>query len=1220
MNNRKEINRKPIFAAYLNMARQNAYLTLMHISKLMGVEETENKENKLYDMKVIKELENRKGETKNERTLKIIKLLHKHFPFLNAMIAAERNHKSYDHSIGLDNEPLDGYGGDIQEKEYATPIEYYKILEVVFKLLNALRNEYTHHSPIENDPNNGEIQKIMVKYLYNCMDGGRKVIKTRFKYTEYDMKFLTGSDDDRDLKVPPRYTVEKKFNPNNPQKPKKKYIEKEDFAYRLKDRNERLSPMGVFFFTCLFLHKKHSSMFFDKMEAYRPGGSEKEKKMIRETFCVYRIRLPKERIDSQRSEYALGMDMLNELQKCPPELFETFCKKDQDIFRVKSAYDEEGEETDNEEVLLLRYMDRFPYFALRYLDENEVFNKIRFQVALGHYRYVFRDKRCIDTTESDRVRSLQKEINGFGRLNEIEMERKNQWKDHIRSIDKVRKDKAGDPPYITDHYATYVFNGNRIGILFNDATRHDLKKKERVSLSLPDLKFDSSLMGKDARCVPPACWLSVYELPALIFHHLLCKDSRTEDLIIKCVHDYHRLFTDIQSGKLLSKTIFAQWKGERLSGPKGQKTLNEAARNYLNDFLYKEYQVYLKDLPKKLIDYLSDKSVNIDARFEKLARERVEKMLDGTRVRLRMFMEERNMIGDKDNKFGKDSYVDIRPGSLSLYLAKDLLLFQNNNDKITGLNYQVLQSSLAIYDKTGDEFRRLFVQANLLGQSKELNHPFLQDVLDQKPRNTLDFYQIYLQEKVRHLEKLLKDQKSLYDATFLHRSTRKRWEKRSGDYYKELAGRYIEEIFPDGTNFKSIELPRGLFEKAIKSVLKEKYGNPASEYYNESFNKALTAERANVTYLISQYVEHILKDSNQPFYHPGNGVYTRTYKFFNIIENKKVRNKLEEHFFSVEEMEEKIEKDVSGNRPIDRGIENYLAFVEREERNNAGNRSFGAKNKEAPDSKREIAERRLNKYLAEYKENEKAIRRYKVQDILIFLMAKELLLEKNASDKETVMGISEVAETPGRQRMVDQDSLDKIKQYKLQNVSPDQNREGNILSIPIPFYVTLNLNGTKITIYQSALKLKNYGDFFGFIYDERIRTLLPQVEEVDIDRKVLEDELDGYDAERIAIFERSHTLEDSVLHKHPELNDANACYTVETKNGSKQLPINNNFKEIMKTLGNLIQEEDLDIIVDIRNAFSHNHYTNNLNLTGMALPTVARSISKIFDKLVEWYK
>ena len=1222
----KSPENRPVFAAYLNMARQNAFETLCHISKLMGIEVDEaekDKENRLWEMKVVKELS--VEDIKSERKLKLIKLFHSHFPFLKPIIDVEQRNPNGYIPTELDEDP-----SQEQIKEelatkiiYASPLKYYAILENMFRLLNALRNEYTHANPekVSMDQKR-KLHENIVRYAYNCLDGGRRVVKQRFG--NFDLPsykdayaFLT------DTKV--RYDKERVSG-------KFKFVEKKNFPYRMKDSNDILSDVGILLFVCLFLHKKYISMFMDKVKPYRKGADEIEKKVLFETFSIYRIRLPKERYDSERPDYALGLDMLNELQKCPKELYETFAEKDKAKFRVpikstsEDVVTDDGVIVENGEVLQIRVQDRFPTMALRYIDQAQVFPKIRFQVSLGHYRYSFYDKLCIDSTEKDRVRVLQKEINGFGRLNEIELKRKEKYGSYIRTNDKVRQDTAESEPYITDCRANYVFNGNRIGFLFFDKElgRTEIKSmntnEDKEIMYIPELVFDKDLAngskkeGTNAVCVPPVAWLSTYELPALMFHHHLCQKlniaspdkkiskNPTEYVIIQCIKTYYRFFNDVKEGRLHPGMV--------------------KDKDSLASLIRKDYDpLQLKDIPMKLVDYLLNQKVNMDIVFKECAKERMEKMLKGAEVRLKMFKEERKAIGSKDNKFGKKGYVDIRPGKLADYLAKDMLMFQPvdkyNKNKVTGLNFQVIQASLAIYDKTWEELRAIFENAHLINQKNTtLNHPFLGNLFTskKKPLNTMDFYERYLEEKINYLRRRLV--KETFSDAFLHRN-RMKWQKRDEAYYKALAGRYLEELLKDNrTNLKAIELPRGLFERNIVEILNNVYADESKQTYNQELavflNKQMEAYENgeqvpyNTSFFISAYFKHVLKDKVQPFYVSTHKEYKRSYKFFNMINNETKRNALFEQYYTQEEFKE-LRKKYKLTGKLDEKLAKYKNDAFDKERKKPESRG------KSKDEIKDIINSRLRKYHYEYDDNERTIRRFMVQDILVFLMAKDLLL-KNIGDEAT-----------------DEKTVDRIKRYKLQNINPTSDN-GNILSLSIPFKLTLTLkDGSTRTITQQELKLKNYGDFYRFVYDERLATLLSQTKNVEIDRDDLEKELLHYDLKRTEIFHWIHAMENYLFTQYPELGKADKkeegsryYFTQKVKNkktGVEEIqysPIRQNFRAMLNVPGD-IPSQHLEAMVEIRNSFCHNHYVEDLNFGTYQIadiPELADALEKIFKKLV----
>jgi hypothetical protein len=160
-------------------------------------------------------------------------------------------------------------------------------------------------------------------------------------------------------------------------------------------------------------------------------------------------------------------------------------------------------------------------------------------------------------------------------------------------------------------------------------------------------------------------------------------------------------------------------------------------------------------------------------------------------------------------------------------------------------------------------------------------------------------------------------------------------------------------------------------------------------------------------------------------------------------------------------------------------------------------------------------------------------------------------------------------------------SGDKSK-VRLEDIRPDN--EQNILAMQVPFSITLTLaSGRKVTVKQDAIKIKNFGDFFKFVYDGRLLSLLPHVEEAVVDREELERELQRYDVVRPEIFGVVHELEQAVI-------DADPHRLVEAKNG-QGVYLRNNFRSLLEYgIKHKLVDADQDKVVEIRNRFSHNGY------------------------------
>jgi hypothetical protein len=434
----------------------------------------------------------------------------------------------------------------------------------------------------------------------------------------------------------------------------------------------------------------------------------------------------------------------------------------------------------------------------------------------------------------------------------------------------------------------------------------------------------------------------------------------------------------------------------------------------------------------------------------------------------------------KLNKVGKKRYVEIKSGKLAEFLAEDMLAFQpskeKGKDKLTGMNYQALQYSMAYFGQYKEEMKAIFEKSHLI--NSPIEHPFLQKVIAKSHTNVIKFYMDYLIARKAYLEKCL-EEKQYRNYYFLH-VDRKKWEERTPAFYHSLAARYLDE------ETQAIELPRGLFNDAIKTLLEKKHGD------HPAIREALSKDRSNTTFLLQTYFNAVLGDSVQEFYH-----FKRSYKLFNILENRHIGNKLQPVYYSLAEFETRV-------NDIDEEIEKQVDTLYREkELELQGKRSFGdlAKFRENKEDFYPQQQHKLHRFLHDFKENEKILRLYKVQDILLFLMAKQILISLLANNE--------------------------IEKYKLSEIMPDA--QSDILSVQTPFSITLTKDGSTKTIRQENLKLKNFGDFQRFVRDRRIETLYPYIKGEIIDRHILEKELETYDNSRVQIFELIHRFEESIL-------------------------------------------------------------------------------------------
>lgn len=1078
-------NLRSIFAAFANMAQCNAHTTFKFISKVARVEEDlQNLESsmKTQHFRVLKEFKT----LQPEQQLKIIDTIHRHFPFLKPFV---------DNALA-------------SNKNNKTPNALNEIIELrnVLFTLDLIRTFCSHSNLIFTEKQETDYNKDsrkIINGLKNTYDGARRIVKDRF------------SIDDKSIKFTERY----KFNSKT-----KKAEEDKSFRFKMDTDSGELSGIGIAFTICLFLNKAQITEFLKTADIYG-NLTEEDQKIIREIFSVYRIIRPKNKIESQMPRHAFGLDMMNELMKCPKELFETFGPKNQNLFRVQGDNDGEYER------LYLRHQDRFQYFMQRYIDEFKVFDDIRFQVALGSYRFKFYNKKCVDSVEPNRVRCLQKDLNGFGRLSEIEAARKSLWEGLIRQYEEVHEDTADEQPYITDERAHYITFRNKIGMFFpNGSNTDDINKMENI-----DGNFLPKVDGDNAPCASPTCWLSTYELPALIFHHYLSKDnSRTENIIKQAVNNYHRLFTDINDGTL--KPMM------------GEAELENAL---------KAYNIQSSAIPTNMKDYLLGKNRDMGEKFLKYAEEKVRTIKEKTQYRLECFKEAKQMIGNrKDNKIGKKNYVDIRPGRLASYLAEDIVRMMPVNDtntnKPTGLNYSVIQSNLALFNNVEDlpKINRILSAARI--NCGEYPHPFIKKVTEKNPQNVVEFYEHYLMEKIKYMEEIL-NSKAYKETAFLH-ANRLKWEKKDSQFFQDLAKRYLQIEQKGQTLLKGIDLPRHLFDEDIKGMLKERFGD------------LINTDGVNVAYLIQQYFKLVENDEPQSFYKKG-----RSYKFFDIIINEKSDNKLVKHYLK----QGGILEYFKDSDEIEELKEEYLAGIKKK-------------------ADREIEEKRLNAMWKGIEKNEKTIRRYQTQDTLIFLIAKSILTQE-------------------------EDGISGLEEFKLQDITPENDK--SILNSTVDmkvFYIPKGSGEGKEIIFRDV-KIKNIGDIYQILYDDRLESLLILVSDNSIESEKIKEEFNNYDIQQRDIFQPIYRIENIARERY------NWGKGDESPSFSSLINYLNNKTEKLDT-------EEAEMIVMIRNNFSHNSYSKIENysksnqvkhsseelvdtLRKKDMPKISIEMKDIFEKL-----
>lgn len=963
---------KPVFGMYLNQARLNAYIALCHISELLR--ESTVDEDSLTEMPVLRNLDPGGDVLKSEQTLKRIQ---ETFPMVNIIYECQRSRR--------DGEPPEEHPAKAKKN----------ILICLLKALQQKRNEYCHalHKKI-GDEDFGNL----IQYLEDCFDAAVRRVKEVRLLKEEDILHLRRKISQGEGK-------------------EKRVVDNLKFCYPFKDGQGRLTDKGLAFLTSLFLEKRDIFLFLASRTGFHRSDTPGYK-ATREVYCCYRIRIPKPVVTSDEDADGLALDILNELKKCPGELFELLPADKQQLFRV-TENDDENDDGNGEgtEILLRRYSDRFPYFALRYCDENSVFPNLRFHIDLGKYYFRFYEKHTIDGER--RRRALDKSLKTFGRIREVKETVQREWKDLIKTPDEIVE--GGDDPYKTNTTPHYHIVNNQIGFVITP-------KNDLPDISASDGKIELR---------KPDAWLSVHELPAMLFHGLQCGFETTESLLIQYIKNQREICETVRDTGQLPE-------------------LSEEKRRYLPE----AFQKY--------------RGVGPAAYAEK----KLERMLEDTRKRLKAFESAEKLAADPHIKPGKRKYSDIRPGRLADFLARDILALQpfdpskQGKDKLTSVNFQVLQATLAFYGLKKDSIHSLFQNIGL--PDGENPHPFLQKLDPCRYSSIAEFFKAYLQARKAYLRACLEEKR--YDDQFL-RPSRPCYREGGGDV-RAVASRLLES---------PVNIPRGFFEDALRSfILQEDPG--------------LKDRRMNTAYMIQAWFEKQC-GRPQPFYS-----YERIYPV--VL---------------------KAQAYVKRNTSIETILQTITSRL--------GYRALAALIREkVPDDGRfdpDTLKENLLNGCRDFKNCERRLRQYKVQDMVLFLMVKRTLEERLAFEEPALT----------------------LEHFAPDNRSPFKRPISCVTNLSVAFnrgpekeYATFikekrtglfREQGNKLVLdYQLTAentKLGDIGKYRRYQYDRRLKGLLlwkypPNTgggPEITYDNILAE--IDAYERHRTDIFRRLYKFEEKAI-------------------------------------------------------------------------------------------
>lgn len=1047
---------KHFWAAFLNLARHNVYITINHINKLLEIREIDNDE-KVLDIKALWQKVNKDLNQK----ARLRELMTKHFPFLETAIYSKNKE---------DKE-------EVKQEKQATAQSFKSLEHCLFLFLEKLqeaRNYYSHYKYSESTKE-PVLEKELLKKMYNIFDNNIQLVIKDYQHNK-------DINPDEDFKHLDR--TEKEFN-----------------YYFTQDKKGKITESGLLFFVSLFLEKKDAIWMQQKLTGFK-DNRENNKQMTHEVFCRSRILMPKLRLESTQTQDWILLDMLNELIRCPKSLYERLKGEDRKKFEV--PFDSTDEDYDAEQDpfknTLIRHQDRFPYFVLRYFDYNEIFKNLRFQIDLGTYHFSIY-KKLIGGQKEDR--HLTHKLYGFERIQEFtKQHRPDDWKAIVRDFDTY---ETSEEPYISETTPHYHLENQKIGIRFKNDN-----DKIWPSLETNGENNEKSKYKLDKQYQAEA-FLSVHELLPMMFYYLLLKKeepnndkknaSRVEGFIKREIRDIFKLYDAFANDEI----------------------------NNIDDLkkYCKDKNVEIRHLPKQLITILESKPKDM----AKEAKRKQRKMVKDTE-KLLAALEKQTQEEIEDG--GRNIRL-LKSGEIARWLVNDMMRFQPvqkdnegkplNNSKANSTEYQMLQRSLALYNKEENP-TRYFRQVNLIESSNP--HPFLKWTKWEECNNILTFYHRYLTKKIEFLNKLKPED----------------W-KKNQYFLKVKEPKTNRETLVQGWK-NGFNLPRGIFTEPIREWF-ERHQNDSEEYKKvEKLNKAgLVTKVIPLFFKEEPFKEDTKKEINdwvQPFY-------SFPYNVGNIHKPK------EEDFLH---REERIEL-------WDKKKDKFKGYKEK------------IKSKKLTEKEKE--EFRSYLEFQSWNKFERELRLVRNQDIVTWLLCKELI-DKLKIDELNIEELKKL-----RLNNIDTDTAKKEKNNILNRVMPmelpvmvyEVNKAGNIIK-----------NKPLHTIYikEAKTKLLKQGNFKALVKDRRLNGLFSFVKtnsEAESKRNPIsklrvEHELGEYQEARIEIIKDMLALEETLINKYKDL---------PTNKFSDML---NSWLEGKDEADKARFQNDVDFLIAVRNAFSHNQY------------------------------
>lgn len=852
---------------------------------------------------------------------------------------------------------------------------------------------------------------------------------------------------------------------------------------KLVEQNGTITTEGFVFLISMFLEREHAFQFIGKIKGLK-GTQYHSFIATREVLMAFCARLPHDRFVSEDRIQAFSLDLVNTLNRCPKVLYNVITDDEKQKFRPSLEESKKenllensskGRDRDNIEDYIkyiedltkkIRHSNRFFYFALKFIDDTNIFSKFRFQVNLGKLLLEQYEKPINDELYQ---RTIVENAKAFGKLSDFE--------DEAQVLKQI--DKDGNSLGFEQFAPYYNKENNKIGL----HTQND------KSIVIYNPKSEFKIKKKLKHPIPTA-FLSLHDLPKILMLEYLQK-GKSEELINDFILANNSKISNRQFIEEVKNKLPSDWNEfyKRSDSKKAvaynDKTLSDLKdRKVTLNTILAEHKLNHKQIPSRILDYWLN---IVDVNKERAISDRIKLMKKEANDRLKAFQ-----------KFKKERKGKIpKIGEMATFLARDivdLIIDENKKKKITSFYYDKMQECLALFANTE---KKLFL-IDIINKELQLNetggHPFLKEINLTNLNNTHDLYEHYLKEKVKKMVQI-KDyktgrnkeiDKSWMTETFY----RKEWNEKVGKkltvvklpddmsdipftirQLKEKTCYNLDQWLQHITKGKTtngkrpIDIPTNLFDETLISLFKNELNNQNVDYsedakYNELF-KIWWKNR---------------DDSTQNFYKA-----EREY----IIYDQKVNFKLQENAKFIDLYKESLKR----------------AFLIKKDKRKIEKRT----DRRLPDIQFSQVEKVFKRTISN---TEKEIRFTQEEDRIMLLMLEKLMpsennLEIKLNNIDTILN-----------------KTIPIKQSVKGELSFNDNGE----------YYKQGENKTEISkTISDERKRKDYSMLNKFVFDRRLPELFEYFTDDEIPLQNLKNELDAYNNAKHKVLDMAFKLEEKII-------------------------------------------------------------------------------------------